>query len=823
MESDKILEVAYRHYSYLNMNADNKCYFNFLDTTVVHGNNGAALLNTFSFDNEIPVFGFKSEYSEGTTWMKGEKTQWPHVASVLITNRKVYVRTTDGTYIIENLNGINSENLENLSLAISMGKKDSALLDGEATFLEIVEEIRETAVATHYSTSSTSSSNRSTASCNSSYTTTETFSTSKSHNMNVDKSKIEYVIGIDLGHGETSAALCAMQWDETNDRLDPAKDLEMEPNRKVIPSAITITADGTAKIGTAAFDPNILKQAKVNVCFKKRPTDINGEAEKLMIRFMKEVYRKIRENNGGMLTDTNHLVYIATPSGWDKPAQELYLQMAREAGIPMGGITKESRAAFVKAQKDPTANIGRNIEKGAIVFDMGSSTLDFTYHNSSLTIDNGYDCGASHIEKSMFAELEKSNEAIQEFRKKYPDLVDYLLFETRRAKEEIYFDTMQKYKKTINFEDIIDDEDLEDERFRIKYETGELNQYLEANGYIGSIRDAMRDYISNHIAGQNIYGVFLTGGASRMDFIKPLVVECWRVPEDKIFRDQDPSLTISEGVAEVARIDLRTADLDTDLEPMFRRVSGAQIYDSFVDHFGGALSGAIINNVEETICAWRDSSYDQSLNQLNGHIKSTVREWVRKGAEEVNDYVTSAIVEQTEELRNKIDKIVDAYTSQGVNIQLPDISNLKLMDSNTNLNMDSVMRELANSIETESNNWGGIIAGAGVGAAVAMILGGPLAWIIGGGALLGKYLFGQSESEEEKKRKAMEKKLSDNERAQVVNGLSEKWDDIQNTITRSVFGSLRQNSQAKHDLSKMVDGILNAYKEALKKSRIMID
>ncbi len=641
----------------------------------------------------------------------------------------------------------------------------------------------------------------------------------------MNKSKIEYVIGIDLGHGETSAAICPLQWDKPHDQVEPAKDLEMEPNRKVIPSAITITSDGTAKIGTAAFDPNILKQAHVHVCFKKKPEDINGESEKLMIRYMQEVYRKIRENNGGMLTDSNHLVYIATPSGWDAQSQDLYLKMAEKAGIPMGGITKESRAAFARAQHDPTANLGRNIEKGAIVFDMGSSTLDFTYKNANLSkpIDFGYDCGASAVEKAMFKAIESTNEAIREFRDKYSDLVDYLLFEVRRAKEEIYFDTTRKYKKTINFEDIVDDEDLEDERFRLKYESGELDEFLEAEGYLNSIRNAMRDFLNNHIPGQNIYGVFLTGGASRMSFIKPLVTECWSVPVEKIFRDQDPSLTISEGVAEVARADLRTADLDTELEPLFRKVNGAIIYDAFVEQFGSDLSGAIINKVDETICKWRDSSSDQSLNQLNSQIKLTVNEWVKIGSAEVTDYVEGALAEQTQELRKKVDDIVAAYTSQGTDIELPDLENLQLLNTNTSINMDSVIKELATSIETESNNWSGVIAGAGVGAAVAMIMGGPLTWIIGGGALIGKYLFGKTETEAEKKKKTMEKKLSADERAQVVSALSEKWDGIQQTITNAVFNSLRKDSQSKQDLSKMVDNLLAAYKEALKKARIMVE
>lgn len=652
--------------------------------------------------------------------------------------------------------------------------------------------------------------------------TTQCQSTPK---MAIDKKKIEYVIGIDLGHGETSAAICPMQWDTLDNQLDPAKDLEMEPNRKVIPSAITITADGTAKIGTAAFDPNILKQAQVNVCFKMKPQDINGQAEKLMIRFMKEVYRKIRENNGGMLTDDNHLVYIATPSGWDKTAQELYLQMAVEAGLPMGGITRESRAAFVRAQHDPTANLGRNIEKGAIVFDMGSSTLDFTYHNSSLAhmIDNGYDCGASFIEKSVFANLAKTNESIREFGDKYPDLVDYLLFEVRRAKEEIYFDTTRKYKKTINFEDFIEDEDLEDERFRLKFESGELNKFLEDNGYIGSIRDAMRDYIQNHIPGQQIYGVFLTGGASRMDFIKPLVKECWNVPEDKIFRDQDPSLTISEGVAEVARVDMRTSDLDSELEPLFNQINGNSVYDKFVEIFGNDLFVKVADKVEEVCVAWRDSSNDLSLNYLNSQIKSRVKSVVKECARNVNEGVQAAIEDETEELRKKVDAIVAAYTSQGTNVTLPTFADLEIMKGGDGVDMSGVIRDISAQIETESSNWGGMIAGAGIGAAVAMILGGPLAWIIGGGALIGKWLFGGDDNEEQKRKKAMEKELSADEREAVCNTLGEKWEEIVDSIHSSVFGSLQKNNKARRDVTNAVDNLMSAYKEALRKSRIMVD
>ena len=67
----------------------------------------------------------------------------------------------------------------------------------------------------------------------------------------------EYVIGIDLGHGETSAAICPLQWDNAPGELDAVKDLEMGGNKKVIPSAITILDDGRAYIGDAAFNPEV--------------------------------------------------------------------------------------------------------------------------------------------------------------------------------------------------------------------------------------------------------------------------------------------------------------------------------------------------------------------------------------------------------------------------------------------------------------------------------------------------------------------------------------------------------------------------------------
>lgn len=640
-----------------------------------------------------------------------------------------------------------------------------------------------------------------------------------------EKRRIEYIIGIDLGHGETSAAMCPAQWDTAVELLEPAKDLDMGGNKKVMPSAITILSNGNAYIGDAAFNPEILKQAEVKVCFKQAPKDINGEPERIMIRFMQEVYKRIREKNKAILTEDNHVVYIATPSGWDKNTQKLYVEMARSAGLPIAGVTKESRAAFVRAQHDVTSGLGRNIEKGAIVFDMGSSTLDFTYMNKSLSamIDHGYDCGASFIEKSIYAKQEEDNKAVKLFKKKFPKLCDYLVFEARKVKEQVYFDPSLKVKKTINFDDFIDDEELEDERFKISFNPGELNEFLAQNGYIKSIEDAMIDYKNNHIAGQKIYGVFLTGGASRMDFIIPLVCKCWDIEPSQVYRDQDPSLTISQGVAEVARMDLRTEGMDVGLEEEIRQLFASTIiYDTFINEFGEALYNNVINKMANVIISWRDFDFDTSLNDLQEDISSAVEVCVSEFSSYAPQYVEKAILDATEEIRQKIENIVAVYRSQGIDIELPQNINLSQFSLSSGIGLDGVLSDISAKLKEDSFNWGAAIGGAAIGGVIGMLLGGPLTWLIGLGWLASK-VFGEEKTEAQKQAEAMNKALDSDQRQQVFSYIDEKWKDITETVANSISQSLTDDSSIKFSIIEVAIKFMQAYEEILKSARILID
>lgn len=636
------------------------------------------------------------------------------------------------------------------------------------------------------------------------------------------KKRYEYIIGIDLGHGETSAALCPLQWDTPVGQLEPAKDLDMGGNKKVVPSAITILDDGTAYIGDSAFNPDVLKKADVHVCFKKAPRDMNGEDEKLMIRFMQEVYRYIRENNSAILTDNNHLVYIATPSGWDKMTQDLYMQMAKVAGLPIVGLTKESRAAFVRAQHDTTTGIGKNIEKGAIVFDMGSSTLDFTYmEKGNRLIDHGYDCGASFVEKTIYKQQREKDEAIQNFERKYPRLVSCLLFEARKVKEQVYFDPTSKVRRTINLDDIIEeDEDFEDERFKMVFQPGELNDLLENVGYIREMEKAAYDFKMNHIHNAPIYGVFLTGGASRMDFIKPLISRCWGVPEERIYRDQDPSLTISQGVAEVARMDLRTEGMDKGLEEEINQLQQSDaIYDTFIEKFCYQLWDQVTDSIGSTITAFRDAQDDYSLYDLQTSVSNNVQETIAEITPNISTYIKEAVDENTIDIRKKVEDIISHYSAQGVDTQIAnlEIANIEITD----VDLDGVVSGISNQIAEDSFSWSGAITGAAIGGAIALILGGPLTWIIGGATLIGDWLFG--DSEEEKKEKALHKDLDKNARQKVFDSIEAQWASIQENVEQSIRSSIVQNQEIKQSIKRSSCQLLQSYKESLKDARILID
>ena len=649
-----------------------------------------------------------------------------------------------------------------------------------------------------------------------------------------DKNKHEYVIGIDFGHGETSAAYCSIGWDSKKGELSGIKDIDFGSNNKVIPSAISITTDDKAYIGDAAFLPEVLNRAEAKVCFKKKPENINGESERLMKRFMKEVYKTIRERNSALFTEDNHLVYIATPSGWDEKAKDLYGKMASESGLPMGGITSESRAAFIKAQQDPDSGLPQYIDKGAIVFDMGSSTLDFTYltRDNKNPIDWGDNCGASKVEKIIYESKRDGDEEILDFEKKYPNLVDALLFEARKAKEKVYFHPDMPCRITVNFETIVEDEEFEDTKMKFKYQPGELNQMLEEKGYIGAIRNAMMVFKNEKIAGKPIHVVFLTGGASRMDFIRDLVKECWELPDDRIYRDQDPSLTISQGVAVLGRGDIRSGGSQNAKDLLEEITANAgDIYTPFaaalIDKVTDEMQRSVITAFQE----FRDCSEDVSLYDLQARIE----QWIESDTNNISEWATECyqqtFEEKTADIRSKLDAIVGEFSNTAV--QMGNAGNVNLSLPELNLSeLSDQMAEISSTFTEEAGSITETVAGAAIGGAIGyglgMLLGGPLAWLLIGGYFLKKVFWDEEETEEQKKEKAMSKDLDSDARQQVFNAFFDenegKWGDVSESIANTVHDAIYGNTSLKKKINEQSKKVIMDYaQECINQTRLMVE
>lgn len=488
-----------------------------------------------------------------------------------------------------------------------------------------------------------------------------------------DKNMHKYVVGIDYGHGETSAAICSIEWGKDAGLRETKVldiDLDRAARKKVITSAICYVNEGIL-IGDEAFE-HMTDNNGIRVCFKQKPETIDGEAERLMIDYMKAVYSRIRESQEE-LTDNNHVVYIARPSGWvEEEAKELYRQMAIRAGIPLGGLTSESRAAIFYA-KSPSVNFAKEISKGAIVFDLGSSTLDLTYlSDTEKPIDYGYNLGASIIDNAILENMILKDEDLKEFIGKYPKYHDALKFKGRKFKEDAY--GRSEGSKTIGgfpLGNIISDtedsyDDYADYYVKLRIANlGELNDIVNSKThYMDELKKALEDYKTTKIPGKIVNGVFLTGGASRMNFIRPIICEAFNLPLEKVKIDNDnPSLTISRGIALLGATDATTTILVSELKKSLpSMINNDKMLSSLVDSLAKNITEEAWNAVDKACSSWVKTGSTTDEDELKQKLEREVKSFqTHKVPSIINRTIQSFLKEGTEDVRKKMNEIISRY------------------------------------------------------------------------------------------------------------------------------------------------------------------
>lgn len=399
--------------------------------------------------------------------------------------------------------------------------------------------------------------------------------------------KIEYFIGIDFGHGETCVSRVPGYNQDAPSQV-PLRLSGYSSSKKII-SAVRKNEDGEWDLVTDSED---YKSDSLVEGFKAPISELNKADEygkkprkEAFEAFAKLVFNAICKNDDDLKYDPetgecNFVICIANPSGWrneDADALDEYLSFFRdECGIkPIVLCINESDAAFYTKFSEKTGNDDIVV----LVIDMGSSTIDFTAYRSPVCIDDGcwgINLGAHQIEDMIVAYGNKKTEnranidmvkELRELNEIGGDISAAISLYAREAKEKFFTnDCKRNFRLKIDCANLVplDNEIAEDDiekRSRIeelqkslKYKAFEVN--LSPNDFNNLIKDyndrlesALKEdarKLSEIDVSPN--SILLSGGASRMPFVKDLVMKYF--PDAKeIKRDNEPEWIVSNGAA----------------------------------------------------------------------------------------------------------------------------------------------------------------------------------------------------------------------------------------------------------------------------------
>lgn len=354
-------------------------------------------------------------------------------------------------------------------------------------------------------------------------------------------------------------------------------------------------------------------------------------------------------------------VCVGHPTNWSPFDKFIYESILKKSilgkeeylGLPLHFILEcESRAAFLYIKN--TYQVKLEDKEFVGLMDVGSSTIDI----SVLTKDSRtcvYDSGSNYLGARSIDYLileyyidkacgdPEDKQLLDNILLNNPAAMDHLLLNCRLAKESV-FSAADKDKSNVSAKILFADF----RPFRLKYDVlvndiceqpiapvlkkytqlpDELCEKLDNMGW----KDAFREFVLQEISemkekGIDLNKLFLTGSASRMDFVREICLDI--MPQlkrgDSLFDDSNPSNAIAQGLARVGASEHKAAAFQADMDKFFSKKDGEllSIIKKRIPDLTQAIADPIIGVVQREIVdngieRWKQGGYRTLKDMMN--------------------------------------------------------------------------------------------------------------------------------------------------------------------------------------------------------------
>jgi Effector-associated domain 11 len=365
----------------------------------------------------------------------------------------------------------------------------------------------------------------------------------------------QYIVGLDFGDGES-----AISYTKISD-TEPPQMVEFESEEKSLISALLREGDRFLIGASAVVNSPDSKELEVN--FKKPPSSHEWKMAKRNISdFVDTLFNDLYNKNLN-INSKNTILYIGHPSSWQEEEVKTYRDtFKKNESLPNLEVVSESRSALINA-RDFSDIPKEKLKKNVLLIDLGSSTTDFTFlkNGKPTELPKGKDFGCNlmdflikqwavdnHPQKEYWAERLHGKYG-RSFRQN-----SYLTLLCRLYKEKVFGSHVQILKPIDldfievfeHFYSLMNDKlDIQtikklkfNENTHPKFAHLTWEQSFE--NLLSEVKISLKEEIS---------AILVTGGGSRMNFVKDSCIKKFGVHEKNLFAGKMPSYAIAMGLA----------------------------------------------------------------------------------------------------------------------------------------------------------------------------------------------------------------------------------------------------------------------------------